>query len=103
MKANIVSIGAGKAKTYGEDGNQFESAYKKDIFFNYCDVDDLGIIEDFQVDKQYHGGIDNAIHIGSTKHFNKFEELHNKKMDKLSMGCNILIDSLDESDIWRYF
>jgi len=94
MNANIKTIAIGKSKTYGECGNKFDSAYKKDQFFNFTEVDELGINGDIQVDKRYHGGIDKAIHIGSMKHFESFD------MDMLAMGCNILIDTLDENDIF---
>lgn len=93
MEANIKSIALGKSKVYGECGNKFDSAYKKDQFFNFVEVDELGIVGDEQVDKRYHGGIDKAIHFGSTKHFDNFD------MDKLAIGSNIFIDTLDESDI----
>jgi len=93
MEANIQSIALGKSKVYGECGNKFDSAYKKDQFFNFVEVDELGIVGDIQVDTRFHGGVDKAIHIGSTKHFDNFE------MNKLAIGCNILIDTLDENDI----
>lgn len=99
MKANIISIAAGKTKVYGQDDNSFTSAYKKDIYFNFCDIDEYGIIEDTQVDKRYHGGVDKAIHMGSAKHFETFKNINSKEMDKLAIGCNILIDSFDEDDI----
>ena len=94
MQTNIKSIAIGKSKTYGQGDNQFESAYKKDQFFNFVEVDELGIAGDVQVDKRFHGGIDKAIHIGSSKHFENFT------MDKLAMGCNILINNWDENDIF---
>lgn len=94
MQTNIHSIALGKSQTYGQGDNQFESAYKKDQFFNFVEIDELGIAGDVQVDKRFHGGIDKAIHIGSTKHFENFT------MDKLAMGCNILINGWDENDIF---
>lgn len=94
MQTNIKSIAIGKSKTYGQGDNQFESAYKKDQFFNFIEVDEFGIAGDVQVDKRFHGGIDKAIHIGSSKHFENFT------MDKLAMGCNILINNWDENDIF---
>lgn len=93
MEATIKSIAIGKSKTYDKGDNQFQSGYKKDQFFNFVEVDELGINGDMQVDKRYHGGIDKAIHIGSLKHFENFA------MDKLAMGCNILIENYDENDI----
>lgn len=93
MVSSLKSIALGKSKVYGECGQKFDSAYKKDQFFNYIEIDEYGIVGDIQVDKRYHGGIDKAIHMGSTKHFDIFS------MDKLAMGCNILIDSFDENDI----
>jgi len=99
MEANIISIACGDIKTYGKDQNQFQSAYKKDNFYNFIDVEELGILGDNQVDKRYHGGLDKAIHIGSYKHFLAFEKLYAKELDKLAIGCNIFIDNYDESDI----
>jgi len=93
MEANIKSIAVGKSKTYGEGDNQFQSGYKKDQFFNFVDVGELGLDGDTQVDKRYHGGIDKAIHFGSETHFKNFT------MDRQAIGSNIFIDTLDESDI----
>ena len=69
MELNIISIAAGKSKTYDKGNEQYQSAYKKDELFNYIEIDELGIIGDEQVDKRYHGGVDKAIHIGSIEHF----------------------------------
>jgi MOSC domain-containing protein YiiM len=99
MKANIKSIAIGDIIKYGECGNIFESAYKKDQFFNYVEINDLGIVGDKQSDKKHHGGIDKAIHIGSYKHFENYESTFETPLDKLSIGCNILVDTLDESDV----
>lgn len=93
MKANIKSIALGKSKTYAKGNNEFQSAYKKDEFYNFIEIDELGIVGDIQVDKRYHGGLDKAIHFGSIKHFDNFS------MDKLAIGCNIFIDNLEEKDI----
>lgn len=93
MQAAIKSIAIGKPKTYGDGDNSFISSYKKDQFFQYCGVDELGLIGDTQSDTRYHGGIDKAIHFGSSEHFQRFE------MDRLAIGCNILVDSIDENDI----
>lgn len=99
MEANIISIAAGKTRTYSKGGEEFQSAYKKDLFFNFIDVTDLGITEDEQLDKRFHGGVDKALHIGSSIHFEKFRTLHDKEMDTLGIGCNIIIDTIDEKDI----
>jgi len=93
MEAKIKSIALGKSKTYGDGDNKFQSGYKKDQFFNFVEVDELGIMGDIQVDKRYHGGVDKAIHFGSTRHLEDFD------MDKLAIGCNIFIDHFDEHDI----
>ena len=99
MEANIISIAAGKIQEYIKGGKEFQSAYKKDMFFQSARVNKLGIVGDFQCDKRYHGGIDKALHIGSSKHFENFKELHGKDIDPLAVGCNIFIDTLDEKDI----
>ena len=94
MKLNIISIASGIEKTYVHNNNTFKSSYKKNEFYNYIDVNEYGILNDNQSDKIYHGGIDKAIHIGSASHFNRF-----KGIDKLSFGCNIFVDNVDEGDI----
>lgn len=99
MQTDIINISTGTAKEYGEGENSFLSAYKKDQSFNFIDLDELGIVGDVQVDKRYHGGVDKAIHIGSALHFNKFKKIYQKDMDKLSIGCNIIVSDLDENDI----
>jgi MOSC domain-containing protein YiiM len=99
MKTNIISIATGNSKTYGEKDNIFYSAYKKDQFFNFLDISTLGLNGDEQVDKRYHGGEDKAIHIGSQKHFTLFKNLYKKDLDRLAIGCNIIVEDLDESDV----
>jgi len=102
LQANITRTALGKAKSYLKESKnkEFQSAYKKDQFFNFCEVDELGIDGDIQVDKRFHGGVDKAIHIGSSLHFKKYQKEHQCELDKLAFGCNILIDSYDENDIY---
>jgi MOSC domain-containing protein YiiM len=99
MKTTIKSIATGIEQTYKMGEKIFQSAYKKDNFVNSCTVNELGIEDDFQVDKRFHGGLDKAIHIGSSKHFETFKNIHKKKLDPLAIGCNIFIDNYDENDI----
>ena len=99
MKTTIKSIATGSVKSYDIKNNIFESAYKKDTFLDSCNITCLGLQNDFQVDRKFHGGIDKAIHIGSTKHFKTFLDIHNQELDPLAIGCNILIDNYDENDV----
>lgn len=94
MNTKIKSIALGKSQTYIKSEKAFDSAYKKDQFSNSIEIDKLGLKGDVQVDIRYHGGMDKAIHFGSIKHLES-----NPKFDKLSIGCNIFIDNLDENDI----
>jgi MOSC domain-containing protein YiiM len=93
MKTKITSLAIGKAKEYGEDKHIFLSSYKKDEFYQFCQVDEFGLQGDTQTDKRYHGGIDKAIHFGSNLHFDRHP------LEPLAIGCNILVNDLDESDI----
>jgi len=99
MKTIIKSIATGIVVDYDIKDKIFFSAYKKDRFLEFCSVTSLGLEEDFQVDKRFHGGVDKAIHIGSYNHFDKFKNIHNQELDKLAIGCNIFIDEYDENDI----
>ena len=99
METTIKSIATGVAQSYDIKDNIFISAYKKDKFVNSCEVSSLGLEGDFQVDKRFHGGLDKAIHIGSSKHFETFKNIHDKELDKLAIGCNIFINNYDENDI----
>lgn len=99
MQTTIHSIATSTNITYTIGDKTFQSGYKKDNYCDSIDVSKFGLKDDTQVDTRYHGGVDKAIHIGSTKHFKIFKELYNKDLDPLAFGCNILIDNLDESDI----
>jgi len=99
MKTTIKSIATGTAQTYQIGEKTFQSAYKKDNYTNDCTVNILGIEEDFQVDKRFHGGRDKAIHIGSSKHFDSFKKLYDTTLHPLAIGCNIFINDYDESDV----
>jgi len=99
MKTTIQSIAIGKATEYTVKNKVFTSAYKKDTYKDSGYVTSLGLEDDIQVDKEFHGGLDKAIHIGSSKHFDIFEKTHNQKLDKLAIGCNIIINNYDENDI----
>ncbi len=95
MEISIKSIALGKAKKYKFGEKEFESGYKKDNFLEEIEVSSLGLLGDNQVDKRFHGGIDKAIHFGSTTHLKE-----NSNFDKLFIGCNILIDNHTEEDIF---
>jgi len=99
MEITIKSMATGVAQQYEIKDNKFISAYKKNTFVDSSKVNFLGLEDDFQVDKKFHGGIEKAIHIGSTKHFKSFKDLHNIELDHLAIGCNILVDKYDENDI----
>jgi len=99
MKTTISSIATGTSKQYTVRNKIFNSAYKKDIYLKNSFVTNLGLEDDIQVDTKFHGGLDKAIHIGSSKHFDTFNKLFNQELDKLSIGCNIFIDNYDENDI----
>ncbi len=92
MKIKSIAIGKSRPYTFGE--KRFDSAYKKDAFYDSIKVTKLGLDGDKQVDKRFHGGVDKAIHIGSYKHLKK-----NPGFDILSIGCNILVKKFDESDV----
>lgn len=94
MEISIKSIALGKSKKYKFGEKEFESAYKKDQFLDEAEVNSFGIVGDEQVDIRFHGGVDKAIHFGSIKHLEE-----NPKFDKLSIGCNILVDNCFEEDI----
>jgi MOSC domain-containing protein YiiM len=100
MQSNIISIATGESQSYKDkNGNIFHSSYKKDNFFDKVAVDKLGIKGDTQTDKRYHGGEDKSILFSSSLHFDRFEKMYSKEVDKLFIGANILIDQYDESDI----
>lgn len=94
MTTNIKSIAIGEAQTYTFGEKVFESAYKKDKFFNQIEVKTLGLLGDKQVDGRFHGGFDKAIHFGSFEHIKT-----NQELDKLFIGCNILVEDFTEEDI----
>jgi len=99
IKTSIKSIATGTAQHYEIKDKIFVSAYKKDNFIDSCEISKLGLNNDFQVDKRFHGGVDKAIHIGSYKHFESFKNLNNTDLNALAIGCNIFIDEYDEDDI----
>ena len=94
MRINIKSIAVGKTKSYKHGKKDFETAYKKDEFYNSIKVDKFGLIGDEQADNRFHGGLDKAIHIGSNRHLKI-----NPDFDRFSIGCNILVKRIDEDDV----
>jgi MOSC domain-containing protein YiiM len=99
LEVNIKSISTGQIKTYRKNNKQFQSAYKKDNFYNFINMDTFGLEGDYQADKKHHGGEDKAILIASNNHFDNFKKIYNKNMDKFSFGQNILIDNMTEKNI----
>ncbi len=99
MNTNILKITSGKTKEYTVKDKTFKSAYKKDTLHTSVEVTTLGLLPDQQSDKRYHGGEDKAILIGSNKHFNNYYQQNNIILDSLVIGQNILIDTLDESNV----
>lgn len=94
MKTNLKSIAIGKAKKYQHGHKEFESAYKKDEFYDSIEVSHFGLVDDEQADMMHHGGVDKAIHFGANRHLKK-----KPSFDRLSIGCNILVKRIDESDV----
>lgn len=94
MKTTIKSIATGKIRNYTFGENSLWSGYKKDEFFDSATVNLLGIENDEHADEIHHGGVDKAIHIGSYKHLEQ-----NPEFDELSIGCNILVNDIDENDV----
>ena len=100
IQANIINIAFGKAKEYQIKDEKFKSGYKKDIYLETANINKLGIEEDIQVDKRYHGGEDKAILIASANHNKEFFEKYNKNLDDGAYGENILVDGLDEKTVY---
>jgi MOSC domain-containing protein YiiM len=99
MKSILKSIAIGKPQIYGEGVNKFTSSYKKDQFYQFVEVDELGLHGDTQSDKRYHGGADKAIHCGALSHFDGYKKVYDNEMDRLALGCNIIVDGIDESTV----
>ena len=77
-----------------------KAVIKKDIYLETANINKLGIEEDIQVDKRYHGGEDKAILIASANHNKEFFEKYNKNLDDGAYGENILVDGLDEKTVY---
>jgi len=100
MKTTLKSIATGISQKYTIKNKIFSSAYKKDTYIKTCKIDFLGLQGDFQEDKRFHGGVDKAIHIGSSKHFELFKNIYKIDLDPLAIGCNVFIDNYDENNIF---
>lgn len=96
----VQNIYYGKTKHYKTKEKEFDSAYIKNNSLETAFLSTLGLEEDFQEDKRYHGGVDKALLICSTNHFKTYKEQFNKEVDPFIFSANIFVNDIDESNVF---
>ncbi len=96
-KITIKNIYSGKEKIYTKDDKTVPSSYKKQgvdgqVFLSY-----LGLENDNQSNKQYHGGKQQALCVFCQKDYEYLQQKYHLTLDECSFGENItLLDVSDE-------
>ncbi|MCW1360322.1 MOSC domain-containing protein [Campylobacter sp. US33a] len=91
----IQSLQIGQVKNY----THFKSGFIKDIYLNSAKVEISGIVDDGIADLKHHGGKDKAIFANSCQNYILWENFLNKKLNFGTMGENLSIDNLHESNV----
>lgn len=94
----LVSINIGKKKTYNFDSIIIDTALKKSPV-NESYIHKLGFSGDEQAEKIIHGGIDKAVCIYPSEHYQYWENSLNKKMPVGSFGENLTVKGMLEKNI----
>ena len=91
----------GKEQTFHDKkGKSFKSAYQKkslkqDAYF----VNEEGFVDDFQSDKEHHGGQDKAVCVYAHEYYDYFKSKHDIELPKCAFGENLSIETYNDSDI----
>jgi len=94
----LLQLLTGKIKKYFNNDELFESSYKKEIIKSAF-INRLGIEQDEQADKRYHGGEDKALLCYGASNYEKFKNELDLKLEFGSFGENMVIDGLDEHSV----
>ncbi|WP_042144473.1 MULTISPECIES: MOSC domain-containing protein [unclassified Pseudoalteromonas] len=100
----LESIYIGKAEAFFKKGSEraFESAINKKIVIEPVNINEMGIIGDEVGDKKIHGGINKAVHLYPSEHYEFWKEkLHNCDiLDNFgAFGENLSSTGITENDI----
>lgn len=101
MNINIKNIYVGKEQLlYDKKRENFKSAYlKKKINQELLSINKEGFVDDFQSDKEHHGGEDKAVCVYADSYYSYFKSKHNIALPECAFGENLSIESYLDSDI----
>ena len=100
MNSKVENIFGGKIKSYTVKSKEFQSGYLKREPYQTVFISKEGIQEDEQADRRFHGGVDKALLIASTNHCKTYEDELQEPMDITVFSANILVDVLDETNVY---
>lgn len=96
----VKHIFGGKIQSYKIKQKEFQSGYIKREAYTSAYISKEGLREDEQADGRYHGGVDKALLIASTNHCQTYEKEFGNSMDVALFSANILLNELDESNVY---
>jgi len=95
----VQYIFSGKIQSYKRKNKEFQSGYMKREAYKTAYISKEGLKEDQQADNRYHGGVDKALLVASTKHCKIYEKEFEQPLEVTIFSANILLNELDESDV----
>ena len=100
MISKVENIFGGKIESYNIKNKDFQSGYLKRESYQTIFISKEGIVEDEQADKRYHGGADKALLMASTNYGKIYKEELDEPIDIAMFSANILVDVLDETNVY---
>ncbi|MDD3476067.1 MAG: MOSC domain-containing protein [Sulfurimonas sp.] len=107
MKNSVISIQAGKVKSYGDkESSEFLDKYWQSAFFKEIEnskiyVSKNGLAGDEVADKVHHGGLEKAVFANSYENYKEWAEfLGVESLPFGALGENLTITGLHESSVY---
>ena len=95
----VISVNVGQPRTMEWKGKVYTSAIFKDPVSGRIEVDELGLKTDTQVDKNFHGGVEQAIYAYPFEHYEFWrDDLKISELGPGDFGENLTIEGLLENE-----
>ncbi|MFA5461650.1 MAG: MOSC domain-containing protein [Sulfurimonas sp.] len=107
MKSSVISIQAGKVKSYGDKESSdfldkyWQSSFFKEIVNSKIYISKNGLAGDEVADKVHHGGLEKAVFANSYENYKEWAEfLGVESLPFGALGENLTITGLHESSVY---
>lgn len=99
MTYRIKDIYAGSEEELTKKSKTYKTSYRKQSIKHSQYVSKVGLVEDNQSDKEYHGGEQRALCVFTQGAYDFFKNEHNIELPSCALGENITLLDCDDKDI----